>query len=241
MKQIILSILLLPAFSSLTMAQGNKSKQTAPVTRCTLTLTQSPQLRGLRLGQNQAQVLARFPGLSLDHADEFGAARLRLSFVDADLYQRGSRDRGVQIDLTGTPAEGRSFTIDRSRFPDLKGVRRIHLRFVDGRIAYVLVAYDDSFKWNSVEEFAETVSKLLGLPDDWRESSDSDRAKNSREVRCDGFMMTAEIGGDVIDSKIGSQLTLEDTSTSQLIEKRRKDKEEQTRRAEEDRRKTFKP
>jgi len=222
-------------------AQGNS--QTAPAAKCTLALAQAPALRGLRLGMNQAQVLARFPGLSLDRADELGLSRLRLALIDVDLYPKGSsnRERGVQLDIAAGTSEGRSFTADSSKFPDLKGVRRIQLRFVDGRIAYVLLGYDDSFKWNGVDEFTQTVSKNLGLPGEWRTPLDSDRIGKEKELRCEGFVMAALIGGDTTDSRIGAQLSLEDTAMTQMIEKRQKDLEDKKRREEEDRRKTFKP
>src|SRR5438445_11585624 len=124
MKLITLDLLLLLAFSSVAFGQGNSQK--APATKCTLTVTQAPELRGIRLGMKQAQVLARFPGLSMDRADELGQSRLQLALIDADLYPRGSpvRDRGVQLDIAAATAEGRSFTVDSSRFPNLKGVRK---------------------------------------------------------------------------------------------------------------------
>jgi hypothetical protein len=241
MKLIILNLLLLLTFSSLALGQGNS--QTTPAAKCTLALAQAPALRGLRLGMNQAQVLARFPGLSLNRADELGLSTLRLTIIDVDLYPKGSsnRDRGVQADVAAATSEGRSFTADSSKFPDLKGVRKIQLRFVDGRIAYVLVGYDDSFKWNGVDEFTQTVSKNLGLPVEWRVPLDSDRVGREKELRCEGFLIAALIGGDTSDARIGAQLSLEDTAMTQMIEKRQKDREEKKRREEAEQRKTFKP
>ena len=241
MKLITLDLLLLFAFSSVAFGQGNS--QSAPATKCTLTVTQAPELRDLRLGMNQAQVLARFPGLSMDRADELGLSRLQLTLIDADLYPRGPtvRDRGVQLDIAAATADGRSFTVDSSRFPNLKGVRKIQLRFVDGRIAYLLVGYDDSYKWDSVDEFAQTVSKNLGLPGEWRAPLDSDRLGKEKELRCEGFSFAAVIGGESTDSRIGAQLSLEDTATTLIVEKRQKDREGKRKREEEERRKTFKP
>ena len=241
MKSTTLTVLLLLIFSSVAFGQGNS--KAAPAAKCTLALAQAPALRGLRLGMTQAQVLARFPGLSLDRADEFGLSRLRLNLIDADLYATGStvRDRGVQLDIAAGTAEGRSFTVNSSKFPDLKGVRKIQLRFVDGRLSYVLLGYDDSFKWESVDEFAETVSKNLGLPGEWGVPLDSDRVSREKELRCDGFLLGATIGGDTTDTRTGAQLSVEDTATTQGIEKRQKDREEKKRRQEEERRKTFKP
>jgi hypothetical protein len=241
MKLILLSVLLLLAVSPLAVGQGNT--KSAPVTKCTLTLAQAPQLRGLRLGANQAQVLSHFPGLSPDKADQLGLSRLRLNLIDAGIFLKGSpnRERAVQVDMAAGTDDGRSFTADSSRFPDLKGVRKIQLRFLDGRLSYVQVGYDDSFKWNSVDEFAQTVSKNLGLPDGWLQSSDSEGPGKGNELRCVGFLMTAVIGGDATDSRIGAQLSLEDAAMAQTIEKRQKDQEDKKKRAEEDRRKTFKP
>ena len=244
MKLIILNVLLLLTFSSLAFGQANsQSAPSAPSTKCTLTLAQAPQLRGLRLGMNQAQVFARFSGLSLDRADELGLAKLRLTLIDSDLYasEPSNRGRGVQLDIAAGTAEGRSFTVDSSKFPDLKGVRKIQLRFVDGRIAYVLLGYDDSFKWDGVDDFAETVSKNLKLPGEWRVPSESDRVSKEKELQCDGFLIAATVGGDTTDSRIGAQLSLEDTAMTEIIEKRQKMREEKKRRAEEERRKTFKP
>ena len=78
MKSTALNVLLLLTFSSVAFGQG-----TAPAAKCTLALAQAPALRGLRLGMNQAQVLARFPGLSLDRADELGLSRLGLTLIDS--------------------------------------------------------------------------------------------------------------------------------------------------------------
>jgi hypothetical protein len=241
MKSTTLNVLLLLTFSSVAFGQGNR--QTAPAAKCTLTLAQAPTLRGLKLGMNQAQVLARFPGVSLERADKLGLSRLRLAFIDVDLYPIGSsnRDRGMQLDIAAGTTEGRSFTADSSKFPDLKGVRRIQFRFVDGHIAYVLLGYDDSFKWNSVDEFTQTVSKNLGLPGDWRAPLDSDRVDKEKELRCEGFLIAAAVGGDMSDSRIAAQLSLEDTAITQMVEKRQKDLEEKKRREEEERRRTFKP
>ena len=240
MKLTILNVILLLTFSSVAFGQGQS--ESAPAAKCTLAQAQAPALRGLRLGMTQAQVLARFRGLSLNRADELGRSQLRLTLID-DLSSTGSsnRDRGVQIDIAAGTAEGRSFTADSSRFPDLKGVRSIQLRFVDGRLSYVLLGYDDSFKWNGVDEFAQTVAKNLGLPGEWRVPRDSDRLGKEKELQCDGFLMAAMIGGDMTDTRMGAQLSLEDTAIAELIEKRQTDREEKKRREEEERRKTFKP
>ena len=243
MKLIILSVVLLLAFSSLNLGQGNAQRAPAPAAKCTLTLAQAPELRGIRLGINQAQVVARFPGLSIDRPDKLGESRVRLNLMAALFYQRGTstRDRAVQADIASGTADTPSFTVDGSRFPDLKGVRKIQLRFVDGRLAYVMVGYDDSVKWDGVDDFVDTVAKILGLPRAWQVPRDSDSIGKAEELRCDGFLMTATLGGDTTDSSIAAQLSLEDTALTQMVEKRQNDQKEKARREDEDRRKAFKP
>lgn len=241
MKLIILSVLLILVSSSLAFGQGKT--QSAPPAKCTLGLAQAPALRGLRLGVTQAQVLARFPGISIDRPNKLGESRLRLNFIAGDLYQKGTavRERGAQVDIAAGDADGSTFTVDSSRFPDLKGVKKIQMRFVDGRLAYVLVGYDDSVKWESVDDFIDTVSKILGLTGDWLVPADSDGGGKEKELRCEGFLMTAVTGGDSTDSRVAVQLSLSDTALTQTIEKRQSDQKEKARREEDDRRRTFKP
>jgi hypothetical protein len=240
MKRLTLSALLVLALSSIAWAQGNSGGlQNA---KCTLTLAQAPELRGFRLGMEQQRVLARFPGLSVDRADKFGLTKLSLTVMDHDDYPGGSvgRDRGVQKDIAVTTAEGQSFSIDSSRFPDLKGVKRIRLRFIDGRISYLQVGYDDSVVWNDVDEFVQVISKPLNLDGNWQRNSDSDDSKQ-KELPCSGFLITAGLGGGTGDHLIGVLLSLEDVVASRMIEKRQTDQKEKAKREEEERRKTFKP
>jgi hypothetical protein len=240
MKRLTLSALFVLALSSLAWGQGNSGGlQNA---KCTLTLAQAPELRGFRLGMNQERVLARFPGISVERVDAFGLTKVRLTLMNHDDYPGGSvgRDRGVQIDIAAGTTEGRSFLVDSSRFPDLKGVNGIRLRFIDGRISYLQMGYDDSVVWNDVDEFVRAISKPLGLAGNWQRSSDSDNTKE-KELPCDGFLIMAGLGGDTRDYHVGAQLSLEDVVASRMIEKRQSDQKEKVKRQEEERRKTFKP
>ncbi len=162
--------------------------------------------------------------------------------MNHDDYPGGSvgRDRGVQIDIAAGTAEGRSFLVDSSKFPDLKGVTGIRLRFIDGRVSYLQMGYDESFAWNDVDEFVRAISKPLRLDGDWQRGPDSDNTKE-KELPCDGFLITASLGGDTGDYHIGARLSLEDVVATRMIEKRQSDQKEKAKRQEEERRKTFKP
>lgn len=239
MKRLTLFAIFVLALSSVVWAQDKSAGLQKP--KCTLTLTQAPELRGFRLGMEQQRVLARFPGLSLDRADKFGHTKVSLIVMDHEDYPGGSvgRDRGVQKDIAVTSPEGQSFFVDSSRFPNLKGVKRIRLRFIDGRISYLQVGYDDSLRWNDVNEFVQVISTPLKLDGAWQRSEAED--PKEKELPCDGFLVTASLGGSAGESHIGTLISLEDMVATGVIEKRQNDQKEKARRQEEERRKLFKP
>jgi hypothetical protein len=211
--------------------------------KCTLGLDHAPELRGFRLATTQQSVLARFPGVSIEKPDKFGLARMRLSLVDsaAVIKAAPTRDKGVQADISARPEDGSAFILDGARFPALKGVRRIELRFIDGRLSFVLVAYDDSIKWDNIDDFVSTVSKTLSLPAEWQTPAEAGGETTEKELRCDAFAISANVGADPLDSRVGAQLTVEDLAAWKVLSKRQNDVMEKAKREADDKRKTFKP
>src|SRR5436190_1005894 len=172
MKHGILFGLLLLVLCSPVFAQ---KKVDNPKPKCTLGLDQSPELRGFRMGMTQAAVLSRLPGVTIEKPDKFGLARLRLSIVDAtSLIKTAPRDKGVQADITATSTDGSAFVLDSSRFPTLKGTHKIQMRFIDGRLSHLQISYDDDVKWESIDQFIETISTTLKLSNEWRAPEDYD-------------------------------------------------------------------
>ena len=209
---------------------------------CTLRLDQSPELRGLRMGMTQAAVLARFPGVTIEKPDKFGLARLRLSIIDTTAFIKSSaRDKGVQPDMLAGAGEGSAFVIDSSRFATLKGVRKIQMRLIDGHLAYLQITYDDQIKWESVDQFIETISATLKLPKEWQVPEDSDSAGQQKELRCDGFVISADMAGDSTDIHAGPELILQDPAAWNGMSKRQNDIVDKAKRDEDEKRKTFKP
>jgi hypothetical protein len=237
MKRIILNVVALLLCAVSLFAQN----KTVRKPQCSLGLDRAPELRGFRLGVPQAAVLARFPGTSIDKPDKFGTAALRFGVIDSSLVGKGLpvREKGVEPDLT--LGANSAFIVDSARFQTLKGVRRIEFRFLDGRLSFLQVAYDDSIKWNSIDDFVETVARALSLPPDWSLLPDAAGSNSERELRCEGFVITASVGADASDTRIASQLALEDLQASKLIEKRQDDLKDKAQRDEDAKRKTFKP
>jgi hypothetical protein len=244
MKLIFVILLALLTFTATIGQRKVEDKQPT----CTLGLDHAPELRGFRLATDQGKVLARFPGVSIVKPDKFGLAKLRLSVVDsAVLISAGvikgpvTRDKGVQADISARPEEGSAFIIDSAKFPALKGVTKIELRFIDGRLSFVLVSYDDSIKWNDIDDFVGTVSKTLSLPNEWQTPAEAGGQNTEKELRCDAFAISANVGADSSDSRVGAQLTLEDLAAWKALSKRQNDFQEKAKREEDEKRKTFKP
>ena len=211
--------------------------------KCTLELDHAPELRGFRLATTQQNVLARFPGVSIEKPDKFGLARLRLSVIDSTsvIKRPATRDKGVQADITARPEDGSAFILDSAKFPALKDVRRIELRFIEGRLSYVLVAYNDSIKWDNIDDFVSTVSKTFSLPNGWHAPAEAGGDITERELRCEAFVISASVGADPLDTHIGPQLTIEDLAAWKALSKRQNDLVEKAKREADEKRKSFKP
>jgi hypothetical protein len=240
MKRTTLILLLTLTCAWPLFAQGkNDPKQT----KCTLPIERAPELRGLRIGAPQAGVLSRFPGTSLQKPDQFGISQLRFTVIDTVELSKGlpTRDNPVQPDMTARTGEENGFIVDSAKFSALKGVRRVRMRFMDGRISYIQVAYDDSVKWDSVDEFVGAVSQILKLSGTWNLPEDSEGSGRERELRCEGFRMIGSVDGDPSDSRIAAQLSLEDLTASKIVAKRQEDLKDKATREDEAKRKNFKP
>jgi len=237
-KQIIFALLLLIPCSGVIAQKQNESAKP----KCTLGLDQSPELRGFRMGLTQAEVLAKLPGVTIEKPDKFGMSRLRLSIIDPkpSIKTAPTRDKAVQPDALGTLADGSAFILDGSRFPALKGTRKIQMRFIDGRLSYLQVVYSDDVKFDSIDQLIDTISAKLKLPGEWRtpEFSDSDHQK---EFRCEGFVITADVLGDPNDLEAGPELIVQDVAAWNAMSKRQNEITEKAKQEEDQKRKAFKP
>lgn len=148
-------------------------------------LTEAPELRGFRLGMTKEQFRARAPKLVLPPADEFGATAI-------NIYPEQDNN------------------IDKASF---EGIRTISLEFLDGRVTSLWVGYAPDFKWKTLDEFLNSITRSLSLPDAWQT-----RAR-ARQLSCDGFQITANtIGGN-------PSIRFVDNTAKQTLEERKAAKE----------------
>ncbi len=209
---------------------------------CSLTLSQSPQLRGFRLGMTLAQVQAILPKPkhflnfatkpSIEYG-EFGVTEISLAFLEADGVFEIIRstnpivgDKYEKRDIV-KDVEGQ-YRVRKDIFPNFNGVQYIRLFFFENRISNIYITYDQSTKFYSMEDFTSSIAKSLNLSGVWF----YDTYHQSLRMQCQGFG---------IGTYEGLALQLWDTAAFQTIEKRKKEKVEKLRREEEERRKVFKP
>jgi len=196
--------------------------------KCDLKLVQAPELRGFRLGATSEAVLARFPGLEISDADEFGFSAIQLRLHDRDNAYFESSAPAQSIAMRGAYA-----SIERSKFTGFENIARVNLQFMDGSLSLIQLGYDDSLKWNSLNEFVSRISEALSLTDGWQFPDNS-----TRVLDCNGFRVTAtfENSWDKIPT-----LTITDVLAEQRFQMRKNEKSERQRREEENRKRVFRP
>lgn len=134
---------------------------------CDLTPSQSPEVRGLRLGMSLRDVETRLHLSGLPQSDSCGRLAMRLDWA-----------RG----LLGLPAP---------RPQEMEGVRRIILGFLDGRLAYFSVAYERDFAPLNSTELRANLSTSLRLSGKWRKVGGELVWGMPYSISCRGFTVMA--------------------------------------------------
>jgi len=136
---------------------------TAAQAQCTLKLSQlpdAPELFGFRIGMTKDQVKARVPQVVFSRKETFGLTK---TSINPDFDPR----------------------INKSTFA---GVRTISLELLDDKLTSLWLGYDSSFKWHTVTEFVEGISRSLHLPAAW-----APWKSNGQQLPCADFQMTVSI------------------------------------------------
>jgi hypothetical protein len=179
----------------------------APSVKCTLTLVQAPEIRGLRLGMNLEQAMSIFPSLrrppevielpdgrrltrNFLEPDELGIIRVRINSLDP------------------------KFSSEMSK---LEGISSINFDFMDGHISYLFVFYDTEAKWNTVDDFALRVSEDLHIPKAWKKPTDYKRDLE-RDLECEGFVIT-------VSSDRYPVISMKDLGAEQIVKNRKAEME----------------
>ena len=173
MKKGLLMAMMIGLVSTVAAQTSNTASGTS---ECKLKLSQSPAIRGIRLGMTFDQVLAQIPG----------------SEADSNLLAGLSRDYFGSRNATVTPG---NYANAKEKFA---GISSINLSFLDGRLLSFNVRYNGP-EWRSSEQFVARVAEVLNLPGvgAWKA-----RINNTLAVGCDGFEISVQTFGGS-DSYIG--------------------------------------
>ena len=162
--------------------------QTTPCTTKLSELPVAPELMGFGLGMTKEEVKARVPQIVFGSTDDLGTSK---TTVNPDFDPR----------------------IDKASFV---GVRSVSLDFLDSRLTSLWLGYDSTFKWRTVDQFVEGISKSLKLPSTW----DAWRGRG-KQLKCADFYMTVTIVAE------GPSFRILDQTADDLLAARRQEKEEQ--------------
>jgi outer membrane protein TolC len=181
-------------------------KQAAPIIQpeikappsCNLGREQAPRLDRLYLGMTESQIKQLVPGLQISAADELGVSNAELKAADS-----GSLG---------------SF---------FEGVESIALKFTDGRLSYVRVAYPVTNKWTSKSEFLSVMAPKFSVRADWKPFYDW-RNKDVRDaedlgdlaIECEGFRLALGIGIEEVGGNQTPHYDLDDLVAAQVVKQR---------------------
>lgn len=149
---------------------------------CSLKLNELPraaELKGFHLGMTMDEVKVQAPKILFPKTNELGLSKTSIS-PDFDPQSQ------------------------KSTFQD---VRTVSFDFLDERLSSLWIGYDNTFKWQSVDDFVQGISKSLNLPNAW-----SSWKVRGKQLRCVDFQMTVStIAGSpsfrILDEKAEEILT----------------------------------
>ena len=177
---------------------------------CGLGREQAPKIERFYLGMTESQTKQLAPGLQISAANELGVSNAELRAADI-----------------GNLAGASSF---------FEGVESIALKFTDGRLSYIRVAYPVTNKWAGKFEFLSMMASKLSVREDWKPFYDW-KNKEIRDaedltdmaVECEGFRLAAGIGLEGVGGEQNPHYDLDDLAAAQVV----KEREEQRRLREE--------
>lgn len=184
-------------------------KQAAPVIQpgikspppCGLGREQAPKIGVLYLGMIESQLKQIVPSLQISAVNELGVSNAELKAADI-----------------GTLNGSSSF---------FDGVESIALKFTDGRLSYVRVAYPVTNKWASKDEFLSVMAAKFSVREDWKPFYDW-RNKEIRDaedlrdmaIECEGFRLAVGLGIEGVGGDQTPHYDLDDVKAAQVAKQR---------------------
>lgn len=150
---------------------GQTPSNSAPQSGCNLTLAQSPEIRGIRLGMSPEALMNLFP----EETYRLAVRRAVEESKQADNYGSGRFNLQPQINVPD------------SRFTN---VYRISIGLLDERVVNFTVEYTSPL-WDDVDQFIARLSEAFGLPsaEAWRAAEGEGR----KTLICNDFEVQVSV------------------------------------------------
>jgi hypothetical protein len=152
--------------------------------KCTITLAQSPEMRGFRLGMTLDELKQKFPNLPEPKYEPQYKYSSKYGLPELEFYSSNKNEV-----MYGTTA---GLRVDANQYADFKGVHNIIVQFLDNKICSIKVSYetetkDPKFK----EDFYQKVYESLKLDGAWTQPNSKEEDK--RLITCNGFTVEAKM------------------------------------------------
>lgn len=191
--------------AQMTRAGGGQPRlpETASQPKCALSISESPEVGGLRLGMSVEQAQSLFPSLKVSTTDDPGVASTTLE--------------GGELNYR---AQSKSY---------FEGVETVALEFTGGRLSFIRVNYPATNQWGSSDEFLSMIAEKLNLKGTWKRFYDWEN-KSIRDIKdlrdqaleCNGFRIVVGIGVEGIGSDQRPHFEFEDMNAAQDVQKKQK-------------------
>jgi outer membrane protein TolC len=168
---------------------------------CGLGREQAPKIDRFYLGMTESQAKQLVPGLQISAANELGVSNAELKTAEiANLAGSGSF---------------------------FEGVESLALKFTDGRLSYLRVAYPVTNKWTSKSEFLSVMAPKFSVRADWKPFYDW-RNKDVRDpedlgdlaIECEGFRLALGIGIEEVGGNQTPHYDLDDLAAAEVVKQR---------------------
>ena len=201
MRQVIFVVLLLCLAATAKDQGPSSSTANQP---CKLTVAQSPEIRGIRLGMTAAKLQAAFP-------EENNQAAIEIALKESKQPTKYGAGRAALQPSQSTPN------------PKFSNVGYIDIDLLDERVSAFSVGYYGP-EWKSTEQFIAKLLEAFHLPaaENWSGAA----ADPNRSLRCEGFVINAFSSGGG-----NSLVTVGDVSASKIVNDRREAAKEKVRQA----------
>lgn len=170
----------------------------------TTQLSNSPEIKGFRLGMSLSQVLKQLPkGIKLNPPDKYGVQVIHISFTWDYTHYSFYYEKDLNYFFQYNNDVNQLICSDKFPVGDglssLTGLKSISFWFLDGEVIYIQLK-DASIKWAGIDDFVQELNGSLKIMSKWnRESKYTKELWIKDRYYIKVWELVADIGIDLSD------------------------------------------